>query len=421
MLPSPNSEAEQTPSIAPTLWRNPDYMLLWSGQVISTLGTSASTIVYPLLILALTSSPAAAGLAAALSSAPYLVLSLPVGALIDRWDRKLVMILCDIGRGLTLASIPIAIFFKVLTIWQIYAASLVEGSLYVFFNIAEVAALPRVVRKDQLPAAAAQNEAAFGTANIVGPSLGTLLYQTLGHAAPFIADAVSYAFSVGSLTFIQTRFQSKRSTVQHNLRAEIAEGLHWLWHQPLIRYIAVLTGGLNMVSAATTLIIIVLAKKMGALDAQIGLIFSIGGIGGILGSLVGGQIQKHFKFGPVIIAVVWVQALLFPLYLLAPKFFFLGVISALIYLTVPIYNIVQFSYRLALIPDELQGRVNSTFRLLAFGFNPLGAVLSGFLLQRIGTTPAVIFFSVWCLLLAIMTTLNTHVRNARALGQAQAT
>jgi len=344
---------------------------------------------------------------------------LPVGALIDRWDRKRVMILCDIGRGLTLASIPIAMFFHVLTIGQIYIATLVEGSLFVFFNIAEVAALPRVVIKEQLPEAAAQNEAAFGTAAIVGPSLGTLLYQTLGRGAPFIADAVSYAVSVVSLSFIKTRFQQDRAPVEHNLRQEIAEGLNWLWHQPLIRYMAFLTGGYNMVGAATPLIIIVLAKKMGALDAQIGLIFSIAGVGGIIGSLIGGQIQRRFTFGQVIISVTWAQAFLLPLYIVAPQFLFLGVISALISLTAPLYDIVQFSYRLALIPDELQGRVNSTFRLLAFGFNPLGAALSGILLERIGTTPTIIIFSFWFLALGFLTTFNTHVRNARPLEQAQ--
>jgi len=409
----------QAPVAASSLWRNRDYMLLWSGQVVSTLGTSASTIVYPLLILALTNSPAAAGFVAALGAAPYIIFSLPVGALIDRWDRKRVMILCDIGRGLTLASIPIAMFFNVLTIWQIYIAAFVEGSLFVFFNIAEVAALPRVVTETQLPAAAAQNEAAFGTAAILGPSLGTFLYQTFGRGVPFIADAVSYAVSVVSLTFIQTRFQTERVKARNNLRAEIAEGLTWLWHQPLIRYMAALTGGNNMVGSAMPLIIIVLAKKMGALDAQVGLIFSIAGVGGIIGSLIGGQIQKRFTFGQVIISVGWVNALLFPLYLVVPQFFFLGVISALIYLTAPIYNVVQFSYRLALIPDELQGRVNSTFRLLAFGFNPLGAALSGLLIERIGTTPTIIIFSLWCMIMAIVTTFNIHVRNALPLEQAR--
>ena len=101
--------------------------------------------------------------------------------------------------------------------------------------------------------------------------------------------------------------------------------------------------------------------------------------------MIGGQIQKRFTFGQVIIAVSWALALLFPLYLLVPRFALLGVVYALIYITGLVYNVVQFSYRLALIPDALQGRVNSTFRLLAFGFIPIGAAVSGFLLERIGT------------------------------------
>lgn len=412
------SETERAPSATPALWHNRDYMLLWSGQVISTLGTGASAIVYPLLILALTGSPTAAGIAGALGAFPYLVFSLPVGALIDRWDRKRVMILCDLGRAVILASIPIAMLFHALTLWQIYLAALLEGCLFVFFNIAEVAALPRVVAKAQLPAATAQNEAAFGIASIVGPSFGTFLYQALGRGAPFIADAVSYGVSVISLSFIQTRFQLERITGARKLRTEIAEGLRWLWHKPLIRYIAFLTGGINLANSAAPLIVIVLAKKMGAQDVQIGLIFSIAGAGGILGSLIGGQIQKRYSFGQVIIAITWVLALLFPLYAVAPLFLWLGVIAALTYMTSPIYNVVQFSYRLALIPDELQGRVNSTFRLLAYGFNPLGAALSGLLLERIGAVPTVIAFSLWLLVLACLTTFNAHVRTARPIEHA---
>ncbi len=415
-----NPDQNVAPAIAPSLWRNRDYMLLWSGQVVSTLGTTASNIVYPLLILALTNSPAAAGFAAAFQSIPYIVFSLPVGALIDRWDRKRVMILCDVGRGLTLASIPLAMLFHVLTIWQLYAAALIEGSLFVFFNIAEVVALPRVVTKPQLPAAAAQNDAAFSVATIVGPSFGTLLYQPVGRGAPFIADAISYMVSVGSLSLIRTRFQQERTVEKHDLRKEVAEGLRWLWHQPLIRYMAALTGGINMINAAAPLIIIVLAKKMGAQDAQIGLIFSISGVGGIVGSLVGGQIQRRFSFGQVITGVTWIAALLFPLYLLVPQFFLLGVVTALIYVTAPIYNVVQFSYRLALIPDELQGRVNSTFRLLAFGLQPLGAALSGLLLERLGARPTIIIFGLWFLFLAVATTLNVHVRRARPIDQVEA-
>lgn len=155
---------------------------------------------------------------------------------------------------------------------------------------------------------------------------------------------------------------------------------------------------------------------MGARDFDIGLVFSIGGLGGIVGALVGGRIQRRFTFGQVITWVLWVQAALFPLYLLAPRFLWLGVVFALIYTLGPIYNVVQFSYRLSLIPDALQGRVNSTFRLLAFGLTPVGAALAGLLLQYVGTTATIVTFALWYLGLAVLTSANRHVRDAPRAG-----
>jgi predicted MFS family arabinose efflux permease len=384
-------------------------MLLWSGQVVSTLGSSAAEIIYPLLILAITDSPGAAGFASALRALPYLLFSLPVGALVDRWNRKRVMIWCDLLRAAVVLTIPLALWLGSLTLAQIYAVAFIEGSLFVFFNLAEVAALRRVLASADLPRATAQNEAAFGAMQIAGPSLGTLLFQTLGRGAPFIADALSFIVSMLSLIFIRTEFKVSQHAERRSLRAEIAEGLRWLWHKPLIRYMAVLTGSMNFVSAATPLLLIVLAKQMGASNVDIGLVFSIGGIAG---SLIGGRIQRRFSFGQVIVAVVWTQALLFPLYLLVPRFWLLGAVYALIYTLAPVYNVVQFSYRLALIPDALQGRVNSSFRLLAFGFNPLGAALCGLLLERFGSTPTVLAFAACYLAMAIVTQLNPHVRDA---------
>src|SRR5436190_1583301 len=181
------------------LRHNRDFMFLWGGQVVSTLGSMTSQVIYPLLILALTDSPTAAGMAGALRFIPYVVFSLPVGALIDRWDRKRVMICSDIGRAIAVASIPVAMLFDVLTLAQVYLVCLVEGSLFVFFNIAEVAALPRVVPRTQLPEATAYNEAGFGIAGILGPPVGTLLYQALGRAVPFVGNALSYMISFASL------------------------------------------------------------------------------------------------------------------------------------------------------------------------------------------------------------------------------
>src|ERR1051326_6280022 len=138
-MQSTQTNQQQDAPARPSLWRNRDYMLLWSGQVVSNIGTQVSQLAFPLLILALTQSPALAGIAAALRALPYLIFSLPAGALIDRWDRKLVMIICDTGRALALGSIPVALLLGHLSIAQIFIVTTIEGTLFVFFNIAEVA------------------------------------------------------------------------------------------------------------------------------------------------------------------------------------------------------------------------------------------------------------------------------------------
>jgi predicted MFS family arabinose efflux permease len=397
----------------PSLWRNRNYMLLWSGQVVSTLGSSASQIVYPLLILALTASPAAAGIAGSARALPYILFSLPVGALVDRWNRRRVMIWADLGRAAAVASLPAALAFNVLSLTQIYAVCFVEGTLFVFFNLAEVATLSKVVPASQFPQATAQNEAAFGAANIVGPSFGAALFQSVGRGAPFLANAVSFVASAASVVLLRGDFRTAEQAPRRSLSVEITEGLRWMWSTPLVRTMAFLTGGMNLVQAGAPLIVIVIGKHLGATAAQIGLIFSVEAIGGVIGSIVGGHIQRRFSFTRVIVSVMWTNAALFALYGVASKVIVLGVIASLICALGPIYNVVQFSYRLALIPDKLQGRVNSAFRLLAFGFNPIGAALSGWLLEYAGTDAAVAVFALCSVGLALAATLNRHVRRAR--------
>lgn len=419
MLSSTNEDApEIQPAVRrPSLWHNLDFMLLWSGQTVSLVGTGVSQFAFPLLVLALTSSPALAGFTAAVGSLPYLFLSLFAGALVDRWDRKKVMIICDTGRALNMASIPLAFFLGHLTLVQLFLVPFIEGIFFVFFNIAQVASLPRVVPTEHLPHATALNEATTSISELVSPSLGGVLFS-LGSALPFFADTISYVASVVSLFFIKAKFQAERKATQLTLRAQIVEGLVWLWHQPLIRYMAFLTGGINfLIAGGLPLIVIVQAQHNGASSFVIGIIFAIAGVGTILGSLCGATIQKRLSFGTVIVGVCCAFALLFPLYDVVPNVLLLGVVTAGIFFVFPIYNVVQFSYRIALIPDELQGRVNSVFRLLAFGFLPLGQFLAGILLQDLGVVPTVLFVTFGLAVLAATTLLNPHIRHARAFSE----
>lgn len=397
----------------PSLWRNRDYMILWSGQTVSSLGSSVSNLALPLLILALTNSPAQAGFAGFLATLPYVIFSLPAGALVDRWDRRRVMILCDLGRFVVYGSIPLAYGLGHLSLLLIYVAVTVHGVLFTFFNLAEVAALPRVVPKQQLPTATSQNQASDIASFLVGPPLGGFLFQVVGKTVPFLADSLSYLGSVISLLFIRTRFQQGRTAARRSLRVEIGEGMRWLWNEPLIRFIAFLTGGTNFVFSGTFLLVILIAKHQGASPTVIGAMYTIGAAGGIVGSVIAPYFQRRFSFAQVIIATVWFQALLFPLLAVAPNPVVIGLIGAGLFMAGPIYNAVQLSYRLSIIPDELQGRVNSVFRLLAFGFQPLGAGLVGLFAQWFGLTRSVLIFAACLVLLAVATALNPHVRHAR--------
>jgi MFS family permease len=413
MQPVEVKQSQTQPPVR-SLWHNRDYMLLWTGQLVSSVGSQVSQLAFPLLILALTHSPAQAGLAGALRALPYLIFSLPAGALIDRWDRKRVMILSDIVRGLALGSIPLAFAFGHLTIIQLYIVSTLEGTFFVFFNIAEAACLPRVVPKIQLPAATAQNQATDGITALAGPSLGGVLYA-FGSAIPFLTDAISYTASVVSLFFIKTRFQEKRTVAQRKLWIEIWEGLRWLWQQPLIRFMAILTGASNLVYSGYTLIVIVLAQSMHASSLLIGIIMAVSGLGAILGSIVAPYFQRRFTFGQVIIASAWFGAIAIALFLIAPNLIVLGIVAFFTFISGPIYNVVQFSYRSALIPDTLQGRVNSVFRLIAFGGQPIGFALIGWLIQSTGVIRTIIYCSIFLVVFAILATVNTHVRHAQPL------
>ena len=402
-----------------SLWRNRNYLLLWSGQVVSSVGTQVSQLAFPLLVLLLTHSAAQAGFVGALRALPYLLFSLPAGALIDRWDRKRVMILCDAVRALSLASIPLAFALGRLSIVQIYLVSLVEGTLFVFFDIAEVSCLPNVVEREQLPTAVAQNQATQGITSLLGPAFGGFLYG-VSLLLPFVADAVSYLVSVLSLSWIRSNFQQEQVVAHRRLDREVREGLVWFWKQPVLRVMAVLSCGVNLVvTGGTTLLVIVLAQHQHASSFTIGLIFACGGIGSILGSLFAPFLQKQLKFGQAIISNVWVLALLWPLYAVVPNVVAMGILTTVLFFFGPIYNVVNASYRLALVPDAFQGRVNSVVRLISFVSLPLGLAATGVLIQGVGARATVLLGAGALVLVALVATMSRDVRNVpKAIPQA---
>ena len=398
------------------LLHNRDYLLLVGGQVVSTLGSQFSLIAFPLLTLFITNSPAQAGLVGAVRLVPYFLLSLPAGALVDRWDRKRVMLLCDIGRALSLVSIPIAFAFWQVTLMQLILVSLVEGTLFVFFDLAEVACLPQVVGREQIVDATNLHEMARNVAFLLGPALGGTLYA-LGKFLPFLSDAISYLASVLSLKWIRVQFQEERTREAQNIWTEIRAGLLWMWHQPLILFIAFTSALINLLSSGFVLFIVVLAQSMHATSTQIGLVLAMDGVGSMLGSFLIARFSRQLGFRGAFIGGYWLVALFWFLFLLAQNVVELGLIVALIYAVGLVADLAQLSYRRALIPDELQGRVNSVFRLLAYSGAPLGLLLTGWLLQTFGVIATAWIMGAGLVGRMVLITLNPHVRRARPLHE----
>jgi len=394
-----------------SLWRNRDYLLLWSGQAVSSFGSQISGLAFPLLVLALTGSPAQAGVIGALRALPFALLSLPAGALIDRWDRRRTMIWCDSGRVLALGSVPLALAFGRLGLVQLALVSLIEGGLFLFFNLAESACLPRVVSKGQLPNALAQNQLTDSLAQLIGPALGGALYG-LGRAIPFAIDALSYALSLLSLLFIRTPLQETRATETGSLRDEMREGLRWLWGQTILRLVALATGGLMVFSVGYPLIMIVLGERIGATPFELGLIFAGGGAGSIVGGLLTPWLQRRFRFGPLLIGAAWVWAITWLFFLVAPNVPALVIANAASFVVVPVYMITQYRYRLAATPDRLQGRTNAIFRLIVWGSQPLGIALAGVMLERLGPDRTIWLLFVPQILIALAITGHAGLRRA---------
>ena len=397
-----------------SLWRNRDFVLLWSGQLISTAGTQVTSLALPLLILAITHSPAQAGIVAACGSLPRFLLALPAGALVDRWDRKRVMIVCDSVQVVALASIPVALALGRLSMIQLYLVALSQGACSVFFWLARLAALPRVVPREQLPAAVAQNEVGESIVTLLSPPLGGVIFS-LGRALPFLGDAISYAVSVISLCFIRVPFQTVRTpenaeTPRH-LVAEMLVGMRWLWRSPLIRFMSFVYAGFAL-AGGYELAVIVLATERHATPFVIGLIFAAGGVGGLLGALIAPRLQRRFRFGQLIPALQWGYPLANFLYVLAPNPLLMALVEAGMMAVDQVYDVIWPSYRMALIPDELQGRVTSAYRMIFSSMGPVGAALSGILIQQIGAAGALLVLGVGLCVVSVAVMLNPHVRHA---------
>jgi predicted MFS family arabinose efflux permease len=395
--------------MAKSLWKQRNFTLLWGGQLISWMGTEVSGIALPLVVLALTGSPARAGMVAAIRGLTYVVWSLPAGALIDRWDRRLVMVVSNAGSGVAMGSIALLLKLHDLSLGELYVLCAVEGSFFVFANLSRFAALPRVVPKEQFPTASAQMSTGNQAAILVGPALGGFLFQAIGSFATFLADSISYFVNALSIFFITVPLRTETASEKRAMHLEIREAVAWYRKQPVIRFLNLMTAGRIGVEAALYLLVVVLAKHDHASSFSIGLIFAVAAVGGMLGSFLAPKIHRQHKLKHLLLGVSIVSTIAFCFYGFADNVTALATVTALYYAVDPLFHVTTSSYSAEITPDDLRGRVLSLTRLQVLAANSLGFFLVGQSLEFLSTTTTIYLLAAVLLVLAAAIAANAQL------------
>jgi predicted MFS family arabinose efflux permease len=397
------------------LRKNRDFLLLQSGQVLSTIGSESTVIAYPLVVLAITHSPAKAGVVGFARIVPWALFGLAAGLAVDRLPRKAMMLTSDVVRAAAVGSIAVAAAVGHLTFAHVAAVAFIEGSMYVFFNIAEVGALRSVVPTEQLPAAAAAEQARYSTVTIVAPPLGGSLFG-LGRALPFVAGAVSPVFSLATLLSIRTPFEEERERDESPLRTQLAEGFRFLWGRPFIRTCALFATWTNLVFEGIVLAFIVVARRQGLSSGEIGALIAGIGVCSLLGSAAATRLHRRMSMRAIVVAGFWVQLTVAAFVAYPSVYVLIGSIAPFAFFA-PTLTAVVIGYRVAVTPDRLTGRVNSIARSIALCGAPLGPLAAGVLLGAFSARTTVAVFTVLLVVLAVVGSLSPSIRNAPSLSE----
>ncbi|MGZ3147516.1 MFS transporter [Lentzea chajnantorensis] len=375
-----------------TLWGHRDFRRLWAGDTISQFGSTIGLTVIPLLAAGvLNATPFEMGLLAAAGTMAFLLIGLPAGVWVDRVRRKPLMIAMDIARAVLMLSVPVAWWLGVLDLPQLVVVSLAVGVCTVFFDVAYQSYLPSLVGRDQLVEGNSKLQASMSVAEVSGPAIGGYVAQFLGAANGVLATGVGYLSSAFFLFRISAVEPVPHRHATPNLRREVMEGLRFVFGNVNLRAIVACTGTSNFFHGVQNAVLVLfLLNVAGLSEGTAGLVLSAGGVGGVAGAAVA------FRLGTVFgqARMIWLVPVLTWPFTLALPFVSGGwglvlpmVGLAISVFGVVVYNVGQVSYRQAICPDHLLGRMNASIRWVVWGATPLGALTGGALGSWIGVVP----------------------------------
>lgn len=391
------------------LARNRDFTILWVGDTVSELGTALSMFVYPLIAYALSGS----ALTAALVQAAYLgglcATLLPAGVLADRVDRQRMMLVASAAGCAAYTSLALAGVLGHLTLVHLAGVALVTGVATGAYNPAQTSAIRTVVSTEDLPTAMSQNQARQHVASLVGGPLGGVLYSVT-RWLPFAVDAVSYAIACLTVSRLRTDLSAPHRQPEP-LRRQLTEGFGFMWARPFFRTLLAWSSMTNLVVNALFFVVVLRMVQADVPPAQIGLVSTAAGIGGLVGAALAPTLIDRLPTGRLTVIVGWAVCLpLVPLAFSASPWvacactFFLLVLN-------PVGNAGIGSYRMAVTPDHLQGRVGSTSQFVSMSVMPLAPLLGSWLLEHRGGTFTISVLVVATALLALLLTSSRSIRS----------
>lgn len=377
-----------------SLLRHRDFMLLWTGQTISEVGSVITPFALPFLaVTALNASNFQVGLLTALGSLAFLLVALPAGVVVDRVARHRLMMWCDVLRAAVVATVPVAWYLDTLTLTHLCAVALVTGSLTVFFDVAYQSYVPVLVDKESLIDANGKLGTTSSAAATIGPTVAGVLVATIGGARALAADAVSFLVSAVSLFLIRTPEPkpARPDGPRPAFRKEMGEGLGFVVRHPVLRRIVACTGTVNLFAhMALAMEMPFLIRELGLSPGKAGLLLALGTVGGVLGGLLAGRLARTIGSA----RIIWLAPLVLglPSYL-APlaypgwRVVLYGIGWFAFTFGAVVYNTAQVTYRQQICPPELLGRMNAAVRWIVWGTIPLGALLGGAFATWFGLRP----------------------------------
>jgi MFS family permease len=370
----------------PTLGKSGvDFWKFLLGQTISNVGSSFTLFVLPVLVYDLTGSALNLALIYAAEYIPYMLFGLVIGAWVDRLDRKRLMIYVEVAQSLVILSVPLLVALDLLSIWWIYGVGFVSSTLWICFNAAEFAAMPSLVSGENLVTANGRLQASYSAATVVGPLLAGLLATAIPIHAVLLFDALSFLLSAIALWSIGTNFNvgEPEQQKQKSLRRDVGEGLRYVWEHPVLRNTCLMMALINCVGFTVYAQLVLFAKeRLGAGNAQLGLLYAAGGVGMIALALLAGPLRKRLPFNKVALGTLMAGGILIVL-LASTRLYWVALpLWASIWGLVILFDINSNSLWQEIVPNRMLGRVQSTVSVLSWSAIPFGILIGGLAIEQ---------------------------------------